>query len=62
MNLLNLPNLLIYQITFYSFIKTYAIGMGWVSRAGKGSGESETIVSENSPTDGTQETPGGATA
>lgn len=36
--------------------------MGWVGRARKGSGESETMVSENSPAGGTQETPGGATA
>lgn len=34
---------------FYAFIKTWAIGVGWVGRAWKGSGESETMVSANSP-------------
>lgn len=40
---INLPS------CFCSFIKTWAIGMGWVGRAWNSFGESETMVSENSP-------------
>lgn len=52
----NLPNY------FYTFIKTWAIRMGWVGMACKGSRESETMVSENSPAGSTEETAGGTTA